>query len=406
MNVYIIDENISSQKNGIGSFMVQLVSVLKKIGLNVNLISFNSEVDNFSIHYENGIRRFLFPYFTDYVFSKHYKLIDIFLRLYINDSHNNVFLFNHRPCLELIKTVKISFPNSKIIFTIHDFGWISHLRGCLEEFIDIVNKKLEQKNVLYSFYEDCEMYSIADKIICLSSDSYKLLSDICLIERTKLHLIPNGLKDSYNSLSNEQLVKLKEKYHIPVHEKIIIYVGRLNEMKGYLDLIDCFGNVLKIYSNCHLILAGEIQNPYEAISLGRHVATKISYLGFIPRKELAKWYQMADIGVIPSYYEQSSYVGIEMMMNSLPIISSDGFGVKCMFREGINAKIAKIGNRNNLKEFRNNLSNAILELLKNDELCKILALQARKVYESEYSIKILENNYRNLFDNLRREMRT
>ena len=66
------------------------------------------------------------------------------------------------------------------------------------------------------------------------------------------------------------------------------------------------------------------------------------YIGYLQKNELEKWYQLVDIGVLPSYSEQCSYTGIEMMMYSLPIVASDGFGVRNMFHDGSNACIASI----------------------------------------------------------------
>lgn len=76
-----------------------------------------------------------------------------------------------------------------------------------------------------------------------------------------------------------------------------------------------------------------------------HISTKVTYTGHLERKELKKWYQMADIGVIPSYTEQCSYVGIEMMMHGLPIVTSDGFGLRDMFKDQGNAIVVPIGKR-------------------------------------------------------------
>ena len=48
-----------------------------------------------------------------------------------------------------------------------------------------------------------------------------------------------------------------------------------------------------------------------------------------------------------------------MMMYGLPIVASDGFGVKNMFENDVNARIAKIGK--NDEEFENNLTNSMKE---------------------------------------------
>jgi len=104
-------------------------------------------------------------------------------------------------------------------------------------------------------------------------------------------------------------------------------------------------------------------DPASTFKLSKKFAAKVTYTGLNEKKEIRRWYQIADIGIIPSFSEQCSYVGIEMMMHGLPVVASDGFGVRNMFQDGVNAKVAKIGDRKNPKHFISGLTVAILELL-------------------------------------------
>lgn len=100
--------------------------------------------------------------------------------------------------------------------------------------------------------------------------------------------------------------------------------------------------------------------------------------------------------MITSYTEQCSYVGLEMMSHGLPVIASDGFGVRCMFRNEINAVTACIGDRTSDNEYVRNIVNAVKELADDDELKIQLALKAQKILEQRYSIKIMKANYKRL----------
>jgi glycosyltransferase involved in cell wall biosynthesis len=71
-----------------------------------------------------------------------------------------------------------------------------------------------------------------------------------------------------------------------------------------------------------------------------------------------------------------------------------------MFIDGVNARIAKIGNRKREKEYQNNLSAAIIELLQSPELRIKLSSKARKMYESKYSIKQMRDGYKQLIEKL------
>jgi len=54
-NIFIIDDNVSSKLNGIGTYIRELSNNLKIIGANVWVVSFNSKTDPFGIYNKNEI---------------------------------------------------------------------------------------------------------------------------------------------------------------------------------------------------------------------------------------------------------------------------------------------------------------------------------------------------------------
>ena len=128
------------------------------------------------------------------------------------------------------------------------------------------------------------------------------------------------------------------------------------------------------------------------------MVTKVIYTGHLEASVLQQWYQMADIGVIPSYTEQCSYVGIEMMMHGLPIVASDGFGLRDMFKDDVNAIVAPIGKRTKkAKGFSENLAHALAMLLYSKALRDKIGRNARETYVNYYSLRHMQEGYRRLF---------
>jgi hypothetical protein len=123
-----MDECSSSKINGIGTYLQELTHCLKKMNINLYFIACYHNSDIFKIEIKDGIKQMQFPSIPDFC-SNHYNIIDKFLRLYIKDSRDNIFLFNHGPYEFLLKTVKKSFPLSKIIFVIHDMSWTDFMLG-------------------------------------------------------------------------------------------------------------------------------------------------------------------------------------------------------------------------------------------------------------------------------------
>lgn len=403
-HLFITDEYTSSSGNGIGTYIRQLITSLSGLDISIGILVFNSNLDIFSIEETNGIRYFHFPTFPDKSIQNHFRIINKFLRLYIPDTDDNFFMINYFPCSLFMKIIRESHPLSRQIYVIHDMAWTLHLFGDVDQYIRILKQKniekiTEQYSHLFTAYkEEIEMCRYADQVVCLSEDTYQLLEKHYLVDLDKLRLIPNTLFNQFPPWSEIQKRDLKKKMFLQEDDKILLYVGRMTEHKGFMVYIEAFEEIVKAYPTCRLIVAGGSGNWESIIKISYPVLAKIHFTGFISADELEKWYQMADIGILPSYTEQCSYVGLEMMAHGISVVASDGFGVRCMFRQGMNARIAHIGRWECLKEFKKELVNSTLELLYAPIEPKKGSKDAINYLQTNYSTNMICRLYRELFN--------
>lgn len=404
-NVYIIDDYASSKINGIGTYMKELIFCLKDISVNICLIACNHETKTFQIVIEDNITQMQFP--AIYGFDcQYYKVIEKFFRLYIEDSPDNFFMFNHTPFDLLIKTVKDFFPLSKLVFVIHDMTWTSAMLGdkvTLQKYAIDENRDLFEKEfpgLFPKFNEEKRMFEAVHQIVVLAPETIELLQNVYRIPKEKISFIPNGLRDTFHHLSENEQTHLKEKLFIPLNEKVIVFAGRVKQVKGIFQIISSLKQVAKTYPDFRLIVVGTIFDVKKIMEHVGEIAAKIIFTGQICSEKLNEWYQIADIGVVASYWEQCSYTGIEMMMYGLSVIASDGFCVGDMFKDDDNAIIAHIGNRSHPEEFENNLSETFLKLLQSDSLCRKMGANGRRIYESKYTINAMKEGYRTLFNSI------
>lgn len=404
-NIYIVDDSYLSDKNGIGTFLREFIACARKWeGVHVCLIKLRSKEYEFSIQTIEGIEYIFFPPIEgDSNPFAHHKVISKFLRLYISDSSRNIFLFNYTPCNLLMKSIREFFPLSKQLFIIHDLSWTSELKGDLIQLKSILAhkkwKRVQNKyaGLLNLIACEAEEFGLADKVVCLSQDTYNILLNSYSLAEEKLFLIPNGLYTAPALLSAKEKAEIKEHMFLGNDEKLLLLVGRISIAKGSYVYLKAFCEVVKFYPNCRLVVIGSVFSPEDVMSLTKTVAVKVTFTGQLSPEELAKWYQVADIGIIPSYSEQCSYSGLEMMRCGLPIVASDGLGVRCMFKDGVNACVARIEDSSCPKVFEQNLIEATLRLLNNSFLCLKLGLTNRKIFELNYSMTVISQKYENLF---------
>lgn len=408
INVYILDEYISSQVNGIGKYISELVKVFKQLpDIDITMIEFNSPEKEFNIAERDNIKYVTFPEAT---FAANYfednLAVSKLLALYIDDSSRNIFFINHSPCSRLVQSLKEMYPLSKILFVVHDLSWTTPLLGDVEKVSEIMkNRDKPQIRTKYSqLLKNIDnvilLLNLVDYIICLSEDTHRVLQDLYAIDPRKIFFIPNFLTDTHMELSARQKGLIRKKHYINNNEKILLFVGRLTKPKGIMALINSFKKVLRIYPDCRLILVGNLSSTDEVFKACKSMFSKISFTGQISYDELDRLYRITDIGLVPSYSEQCSYSGIEMLMHGLPVVASDGFGVRNMFYDGVNASVAEIGHISKSGEFERNLAGSILKLLSSDKYCKTLSKCARQAYERKYSIEKAKKNYSNLFSHI------
>lgn len=407
--VYIINENSTAAASGIGTYINEYIHCLRQLDYSIIRIELNTELPEFTCIEEDGIKRYAFPYSENMIISpKYYKRVACIFRLCIKDSVQNIFHINYMHSEPLVKYLRLYFPLSKVKLTIHYMDWTWLLKGNIQEYkkvIQLEDDKIEADSIpqkVLIYHEELKNISKkVDRIVVLSKDSFKCMNEIVGIPNDKIEIIPNGLQDCYSVMSIDDKNELRKKYHVLQDEKLFLYVGRFDKMKGILNLLNAFQIVIKSYPNSRLIIAGPIDNlPDEIMKAAKDVWAKITLTGKLSAKELSVWYKIADIGIMASYAEQCSYVGIEMMMYGMPVVASDSFGVRNMFNNH-NAIIAPIIDYEVGTFYSNNLATSMIRLLSDRALSVDMAKKSRKTYESFYTIDKMRVKYEKLLMSLR-----
>ena len=256
----------------------------------------------------------------------------------------------------------------------------------MNRMLENVDKRIEaeiEKDKL--FIDNC------DVVIALSLDSYNILVESYKVESNKVFYIPNSVDDIFNENFHREKMQIKKKYGFNGNEKIILFVGRLVPNKGIVELVEAFKSLLIEEPNLRLVLVGD--GCYD-ICL-KHVApffSKICFTGFVDRKMLIEFYHIADIGVLPSYFEECSYVALEMMAAKLPLVATNVSGLSELIAE--NGMLAvECGNQRKLEM-------AILKLINVPFYKEDCIKRGRLKYEQLYSLDIFKQKILSIYCNI------
>lgn len=128
----------------------------------------------------------------------------------------------------------------------------------------------------------------------------------------------------YRPLFPEIIRRRKEM--VPEGTRLILYVGRLVDVKGLDLLLDAFARWNK--RGYSLALVGEGRNQEalmkQVAALG--IQDRVLFPGFSSGAELYAWYEMADFFVLPSRYEPFGAVVNEALVYGCPVVASRYIG--------------------------------------------------------------------------------
>lgn len=227
---------------------------------------------------------------------------------------------------------------------------------------------LSATKVRYGGIEETGRFEI-EKIVVDASDAIVASTHL---EKQELVNNHNADKDKVSVVHpgvNHHIFKPYDKSYarshlqIPQDKKIILFVGRIDPIKGISFLIEAIHKLTNTYpafvDNFRLLLiGGDItsrsfwQHP-EVIKIKTLIARKdleccIKFLGSKPHNDLPYYYSASDVVVLPSVYESFGFVVLEAMACGSVVVASKVGGLKYLVKDGESGILFEAGNTNDL----------------------------------------------------------
>lgn len=334
--VFIFNNASRAANYGIGTYVKQLSDGLAVLsGFKVSFVEMYADTKEFTITKdERGTLHYRIPALSSGMESEVYcRSIFYFLARNIKAENGDrlIFQFNyfqHRPLASLLKG---RYPYSRIILTVHYLNWCFELKGNVSRMRKVVAKGYEandvmERRVISSFADEKTFLHLADEVLVLSKRTKAILINDYEVSEDKAHLVFNGMGNCVCCRTSSHNSKKCQKDV----QRIILYVGRLDEIKGLKYLMSAFEEIANKHPDTHLVIVGDGDfQPY--LVQGRKLKERVAFLGKMQNDEVDDVYKSAYIGVMPSFHEQCSYTAIEMMRHGIPIVGTDSTGLGEMF---------------------------------------------------------------------------
>ncbi|MBW3022893.1 glycosyltransferase [Candidatus Woesearchaeota archaeon] len=199
--------------------------------------------------------------------------------------------------------------------------------------------------------------------------------------RNKIVIIPNGINvTEFKNIPEKGF--FKSKHAILREKKYILFLGRINIIKGLDILVSAFKKLSREYQDLYLVIVGADDNDYaEKIkkSLKKEGLFKRSiFTGMLTGREKLSVFADAHLFVLPSYSESFPMAVIESMACGIPVVISNKVGI---YKEVQSHNAGII-----VKTSADNLYEGMKTLLENEDLRREIAENGKKLAMANYDI--------------------
>ena len=233
-----------------------------------------------------------------------------------------------------------------------------------------------------------------DRIIAATPAELSQLQFLYRQDKRKITIIPPGVDTAhFYPIADDEA---KEFIGIPPHDRMILFVGRIEPLKGLDTLIHAIAALRPtgLLINCPHYLAvigGEPDGTQEEISaemvrLQEMVKSLglndlVLFLGKRSQDTLPYYYSAADVLVMPSHYESFGMVALEAMACATPVIATQVGGLAFLVKDGETGFVVPDDDPVAMGE-------RLAQLICQDNLRKKLGEQAH-TYAQQYSWKMI-----------------
>jgi D-inositol-3-phosphate glycosyltransferase len=265
-----------------------------------------------------------------------------------------------------------------------------------------VARSIEETEGEYRLRGEQEVLTQVDRIVAATPAELAQLQWLYQADPKNISIIPPGVDLShFYPISADEA---KEFIGVPPCERTLLFVGRIEPLKGIDTLIKAIvilrdqGEFEK-HPFCLAVIGGEPETSQEDISaemarlqeLWARYSLKnlVTFLGKRDQDTLPYYYSAAEAVVVPSQYESFGMVALEAMACGTPVVASQVGGLAFLVQDGLTGYTVPTSDPQALAD-------RILSLIKDPELRERMGKQAAN-FAKDYGWHIIADRIIDLY---------
>jgi len=257
------------------------------------------------------------------------------------------------------------------ISTVH--GWSQETEGLRMRIYEYINRKMLLR---------------MDKVIAVS---YKLQCELTSLglSNNKIRLIYNGI-DVIQTKKSEDWASLRQQFGIPPEAILLGAVGRLENIKGHLYLLEAIKILRGTNKMYHLAIAGDgpLREELTNYIHRHHLESCVTLLGFVER--IHDFLSMIDVYIMPSLSEGMPLALLEAMSYSKPVVASAVGGINEVITHDKNGILVSPADSDRL-------AIAIQDSLRDATRMAKIGTEGYRTIEERFTSQVMVQNYINLY---------
>ena len=241
---------------------------------------------------------------------------------------------------------------------------------------------------------ETEVYRGCDLVLALTETERDQIASLYDVPLERIRIIPPGVDtDRFRPTSSS---KSEVRSNLGLPEGLTLFtLGRLDERKGF-DLFFHAAGLLRDAADPvpSIVISAGGGSPQEEAEQGKldtivtalNLRSMITWLPVLPENELPRYYQAADVFVLPSRYEPFGIVMLEAMASGIPVVATREGGPSKVIEHGVDGFLV---DPTNAAQF----AHAMNDLLGSHEMRSAFGRRAREKVQEEYGWKVIADRH-------------
>lgn len=229
-----------------------------------------------------------------------------------------------------------------------------------------------------SYFVDRQVSRCVTRYIAVSRANARYLAEEKRIHARKIVVVQNGSDLSRFTPDHRAPAGLRESLGIAAADPVLLVAARLEEQKGHRVLLQALPAIRRRFPRVRVVCVGDgaLRPELQQLTQNLGVQESVRFIGY--QSNITDWYALADITVLPSFYEGLPLVAIESLASGKPVVATAVDGTPEVVVDGKTGLLVPPGDPGKLAE-------AICRILGEDSLRQDLAQEGRRWVTERFS---------------------